>query len=124
VLPFGEEQAAFDLHERGCHDEEVARDFEVELLHGVQRGDVLAGDRLDGDVVNIELVFSNEKKEQVERAFKDRQLDAIIGFRNHGADASQREGSGNFILGSRGSFHCAWGAVADRFYGRGLVGPR
>jgi len=51
----------------------------------VQRVDVLAGDRLDGDVVDIELVFPNEEEEQVERAFKDGELDAVVGVGNHGA---------------------------------------
>src|SRR5690606_4130970 len=46
-LAAGEEHAAFDLHEGGGHDEELAGDVEVELLERVEHVDVLAGDRLE-----------------------------------------------------------------------------
>src|SRR5690606_42157640 len=85
-LAAGEEHAAFDLHEGGGHDEELAGDVEVELLERVEHVDVLAGDRFDGDVVDIQLVLFDEKEEEVEQALKDRQLDAIIGVGNHGRE--------------------------------------
>ena len=45
---------------------------------------------------DLQLVFPNEEKQQVEGALKDRQLDAEIGVGNHGAgsDAWWRRGSG------------------------------
>ena len=41
VLALRQQQPAFDLHQRRRHHEEFACDVEVELLHRVQRIDVL-----------------------------------------------------------------------------------
>ena len=81
----GKEETALNLHQGSGHDEELAGDLEVELLQGAQDIEVLFGDRLDGDVIDIDLVFPDEEKEEVERAFKDRQFDAIIGVGKHGS---------------------------------------
>jgi hypothetical protein len=44
----------------------------------------LFGDRLDGDVVNVDFVFPDEEKQKIERAFKDLELDAVVGIGSHG----------------------------------------
>ena len=84
VLALGQEQTALNFHQRRCHDKKLTGDIEVELLHALERVDVLAGDGLDGDVVDIQLVLPDEKKQQIERAFEDLKFDAIVGVGNHG----------------------------------------
>ena len=84
VLALGQEQTALNFHQRRCHDKKLTGDIEVELLHALERVDVLAGDGLDGDVVDIQLVLPDEKKQQIEWAFEDLKFDAIVGVGNHG----------------------------------------
>ena len=50
-----------------------ASDFEVECLHRINNFDVLTGDLFDWDIVNVDLVTSNQIKQEIERAFKNRQ---------------------------------------------------
>jgi hypothetical protein len=85
LLVLGEEQAAFDLHQRRRHDEELAGHLDLELLHRIDGVQILLRHRGNGNVVDIELVLPEEEQEQVQRPLKDGQFDAIIGFGNHGA---------------------------------------
>ncbi len=123
LLVLGQEHPAFDLHERGGHDEELAGQLELELAHGVEGVEVLRGDLLDGDVVDIELVLADEEQQQVERAFEDLQLDAIIGIgdgRDHGgmeADGARAGKAG--MGGERWAVACCLLPVAG---GRWAVG--
>jgi hypothetical protein len=80
----GQEQAALDLHQRRRHDEKLAGHIEIELLHRVQHLDILLHHRLDRNVVDIELILSDQEKKQIERALENGQFDAGIGIENHG----------------------------------------
>jgi hypothetical protein len=85
VEALGEEHAALNFHQRGGHDEELAGDVEVERLHRAESFEVLFRDGLDRNIVDIDLVFPDEKKEKIKRAFEDLQLDAIIRIGNYGS---------------------------------------
>ena len=80
----GEQHAAFDLHQGGSHDKKFSRHIEIEFPHIVEDLDVLFGDRFDRDIVDIELVFSDEEKQEVERALKNGQFNTKIGVGYHG----------------------------------------
>src|SRR6185295_11355928 len=64
-----------DVNQRRRHQQEVARDVEVELLHQVDGGKVLRGDQRDRNVVDVQLVFPDEVKQEIERPLEDRELD-------------------------------------------------
>ena len=68
-------------HVRG---ETTTLPLQVEILHGVEGVDILAGDRLDRDVVDIELVLPDQEKEEVKGPLKDRKLDAVVGVGKSG----------------------------------------
>jgi hypothetical protein len=84
LLVLREQHAAFDLHQRRRHDEELAGDLELQVLHRVEDLEVLLGHRLDRDVVDIEFVFAQQEQQQVQRTFEHGEFDAIIGFGDHG----------------------------------------
>ena len=73
-----QEHAAFDHHERGGHHEKLAGDLKVELAHQVNVGDELRGEFGEVDLVNVHLLLFDEIKEQVERAFKDLELNFVF----------------------------------------------
>ena len=70
-----EEHAALDIHQRGRHDEEVAGEFEIVLLLRAQDLEILLGDLLDRDIVDIDLVLADQEEQQVQRAFEDVEAD-------------------------------------------------
>ena len=74
----GEQRAAFDVDEVRSHDDEFARDFEIEHLEGVHEFEVLLRDPLDGDVVNIDLIFLDEVEQQIERPLEDFEADLVF----------------------------------------------
>ena len=56
-----------DVNERRGHHEELAGDVEVELLHQLDRVEVLLRDERDRDVVDVHLVLLDEVQQQIER---------------------------------------------------------
>lgn len=96
VKPFGEQQPTLYLHQRGGHDKKLAGDVEVERLHRPECLQVLFRDRFDRDVIDVDLALPDEKKQEIERAFKDLKLDAVVGIGNHGAKRfGRRRGAAN-----------------------------
>ena len=57
-----------DVDERGGHHKELACDVQVQLLHQMERIQVLLCDERDGNVVDVHLVLPDEVKQQIERA--------------------------------------------------------
>ncbi len=83
LILFGQQQAAFDLHQGGCHNKELTGHFEAELLHGEEHLEVLFEDLLDRDVVDVDLRLSDQKEQKVEGALKDLEFDTMIRFSGH-----------------------------------------
>ena len=78
LLVHRQEFPALDVHERGSHHEEFARDLQVELAHQVDVFDELGGEFGEVDVVNADLFLFNEVKEQIQRAFKNLELNFVF----------------------------------------------
>src|SRR6185295_16031742 len=64
-----------DVNQRRRHDEELARDIEIQLLHQMDRVEVLSRDERDGDVANLQLVLLDEMEKQIERPLEVFELD-------------------------------------------------
>jgi len=58
--------------------EKLAGHFEVELAHQVNVFDELRGEPGEVDLVNVHLLLFDKIKEQVERAFKNLELNFVI----------------------------------------------
>ena len=66
-----------DVDERRGHHQEFARDVEVQLLHQLDRVEVLLRDERDRDVVDVDLVLPDEVQQQVERPLEVVELDRV-----------------------------------------------
>ena len=78
LLIGGQQFAAFDVHERRGHDEEFAGDFKVEFTHEVNVFDELRGQPGEVDRVNVHFLLFDEVKEQIQRAFKNLELNFVF----------------------------------------------
>ena len=57
--------------DKGCgHHQKLAGEIEIQLLHQLDRFEVLCGDERDGDIVDVQLVFLDEVKQQIERTLE------------------------------------------------------
>ena len=81
TLVVRQNDAALDVDQRGGDHEVLAGHFEIEHLDQAQVVEVLAGDPLDGNVVDVEFVLLDEVKQKVERPLEDGQLDVGRIFR-------------------------------------------
>ena len=71
--------AALDVKQVRRHDDELAGDIDVQFLEGLQIFEVLPGDALDRDVVDVELIALDQIKQEIERALENLELDLVIG---------------------------------------------
>jgi hypothetical protein len=58
------------LDQGGGHDQKFSSEGQIEVLHEVNVFQILPGDQRDRNVVNIDLIFANEMKKEVERTRK------------------------------------------------------
>jgi hypothetical protein len=70
--------AALPIEEVRGHDQEFARDLEVQHLECVDEREVLLGDPLQGDLVDVHLVLLHEVKQEIERTFEDLEFDFVF----------------------------------------------
>ena len=75
-----QEAAALQVNQIRRHDDELARDVDVQLLEGLEIFEVLAGDPFERDFVNVDLVLLDQVKQQIERTFENLELDLVISF--------------------------------------------
>ena len=80
LLIGGEQAAALEVDQVRRHDDELARDIDVQFLEGLQIFEVLLGDPLERDVVNVELIALDQIKQEVERALKNLEPDFVFGL--------------------------------------------
>ena len=65
----------------GCHDHELAGEVDVQHLEGLDVFQILLGDALDGDAVNVELIALDESKARRSRwTLEDVQPDLVFLF--------------------------------------------
>src|SRR5262249_10560380 len=74
-----QQTAALQVNEVGRHHDEFAGQFDVQFFEGLKIFEVLAGDALERNVVDVDLVLFDQIQQQVERPFKDLQLNFVIG---------------------------------------------
>ena len=78
----GKERTGFDGHERGRHHQKLSGNLQVQLLHQVEGGEILFGDVRDRYMVNIEIVFLDQKKQEVQGPFEEIQ-GHLVGLLGH-----------------------------------------
>src|SRR5512134_2474814 len=70
-----QQRLRFHVQEGRRHDEEFARNVQVQRLHRVEIGQVLLRDPRDRDVMDIELVLADQVQQEVERPLEDLEAD-------------------------------------------------
>ena len=73
------------MNEGSRHDQKFSGDVEIQALHHLQRRQVLLGDGGDRNVADTDFILLDQMKQQVQRTFKDFQLDS----RGHRPTASR-----------------------------------
>ena len=71
----GQEHPRLDVDQLGRKRHVVGGEIQIELLHRVEKGGVLLGDRRDRDVGDRDLVDADQMQEQIERAGEGRGRD-------------------------------------------------
>ena len=96
-----EQGPAFQIHQVGGHHDELGGEVDVEELEGVDVVEILAGDALDGDGMDVHLVLLDEVEQEVERAFEDFEADfVVVGFHEPGGRGSAACGARQISLAS------------------------
>src|SRR4026207_2079195 len=70
--------AALDVKKVGRHDDEFAGHIDIQFLEGLQVLEVLPGDALDRDVVDVELIALDQIKQEIEWALENLELNLVI----------------------------------------------
>lgn len=78
------------MYERRGHHEELAGDLEVELAHHLDVFDELRGEPGEVDRIDVHLLLLDEIEEQIQRAFKDLELDLVFGHSSAGIQSWPR----------------------------------
>ncbi len=65
------------MNQRRRHHDELTRDVEIQLLHQLDRLEVLFRDERDGNVVDVHLMLLDEMNQQVEWAFEVLEVTSI-----------------------------------------------
>ena len=73
-----EQTPAFDVKEVRSHDDEFAGHVDVQFFERFKIFEVLPGDALDRDVVNVELVALDQIQQQIEWALENFELDLVV----------------------------------------------
>ncbi len=75
----GQEGAALDEHEVSRHHDEFPGQLDVEPFKGLHPGQILLGDPVDRDVLDIDLVLLDQEEQQIQRPVKDVKGDVVRG---------------------------------------------
>lgn len=75
----GQEGSGFQIHQIGCHDDELGGEVDVQKLEGIDVIEVLLGDFLDRDRMDIQLVFFDQIEQEIQGALENFELDFVIG---------------------------------------------
>ena len=74
----GQQQLAFNFDQSGCHDQKLAGQFHIDPFNLFEIAKVLVGQLGDGDVVEIDFMALDQKKQQVQWAVVGIKLNSII----------------------------------------------
>src|SRR5437870_2086770 len=75
-----EQTAALEINQIGRHDDELARDVDLQFLESLEILEVLARDSFDRNIVNIDFVAFDQVKQEIERSFKNFELNLVVGL--------------------------------------------
>ena len=78
LLIDGQELTALDVHEGGCHRQEVPGHVEIQHAHHLDILNELGGNLGQIHLVNVHLLLLYQVKKEIEWAFKDLKLDLIF----------------------------------------------
>src|SRR6266536_1185676 len=126
----GQQQLGFEIDQRGGHDHEGPRRFQILELHGLEMGEVLLGDGPDGQVGQIDFVGPAEVQEEVQRPHEG--LDADRDPLGLGLGREGGAGHGSRLMMERTSAMVCWAkarALAEPWWrmstiSRGLAAKR
>ena len=79
LLIHWKQAAALDIEKVRRHDDEFAGHIDIQFLEGLQIFEVLPGDALDRDVVDVELIALDQIEQEIERALENLEFDLVIG---------------------------------------------
>ena len=60
----------FNLEQGGRHHEKFPRDSQIQVFHRLDIGEVLLGNEMDGNVVNIDLALLDKMEQEIKGPFK------------------------------------------------------
>src|SRR5436190_2187676 len=102
LLVGGQQAAAFQVNKVCRHDDEFARDLDVQFLESLEIFEVLAGNAFQRDVVNVDLIALGQIKQQIERALENFEPDFVIALHESLSDCRSwqrlRELAGEFSV--------------------------
>jgi hypothetical protein len=79
LLGAWQQGSGFQIHQVGRHDDELGSEVDVQELERVDVIQVLFGDFLDRDRLDIQLVLFDEVEQEIQRTFEDFELNFVIG---------------------------------------------
>ena len=75
-----QQAAAFQVNEICRHNDELASEFDIQLLERLKIFEVLASDAFKRNVIDVDLILFNQVKQEIERSFENLELDLVIAF--------------------------------------------
>ena len=72
--------ATLEVEEIRCHDHEFTGHIDIQFLECLEILEVLGGDALNRDVIDVHLVPLNQVKQQIERSFEDLEFNFVVGI--------------------------------------------
>ena len=85
----GQQTLGLQLDQRGCDEQELRGDLEVEGVHAGQLDQVGVHDPRQRDLVQLDLLAQDQVQEKVERTLEHRSAN-VVGHRRHGSRQSVR----------------------------------
>ena len=112
--------AAFQVHEIGRHDDKLGGQVDVEQFEGVDVIEILAGNALNGNGLDVHLILFDQVKKQIQRTFKYFKAYFVVSCVHvRGGKAKHplvrdESAEGEFLLASTGKLGVTRGAADKR----------
>jgi len=75
-----EQTSTFQVDEIGRHNDEFAGNLNVQFFERIDVFEVLTGQSLERDFINIDLVALDEIEQQIKRPFENLESNFVVGF--------------------------------------------
>src|SRR6266513_4635397 len=80
LLIEGKQAAALEINQIGRHHDELAGNIDLQFLESLEVFEVLPRDPFDRNIGNIDLVSLDQVKQEIERPFKNFELNLVVGL--------------------------------------------